>query len=96
MSAVDALLARHGLRWELYPYRIVVASHPGLIVQAGPGFDLSEQALKGARERALTTERKRRQRDRDRDRNVTPTAQYNASVGVLRAISGVDYLEQGF
>jgi len=71
-SAVDVLLARHGLRWELYPYRIVVDSHPHIIVQGGPHFDLRESALKDERERALARQRKRRQRAVHDSKNVTP------------------------
>jgi hypothetical protein len=84
MSAVDVVLARHGLRWELYPYRIVVDGHPHIIVQAGPQFDLRESALKGTRERALTAERKRRQRKRlstpKMSRSDGQTELYNPSI----------------
>jgi hypothetical protein len=82
MSVVDHVLCRHGLRWELYPYRIVVDTHPHLIVQDGPRFDLRESALKGARERALAAERKRRQRAVQNHRDVTSKEQYKAPIGV--------------
>ena len=39
MSVIDAVLSRYGLSWGLYPYRIVVMSHPHLIVQPGPSND---------------------------------------------------------
>ena len=81
-SEVCRLLWRHGLAWRVQPCRIVVGSHPHLLVQNGPVFDLSDQALKGARERVLATERKRRQRTHSAGlRNVTPKAQLDASVG---------------
>ena len=81
-SMVCRRLGRLGLGWRTWPYRIVVASHPYLIVQTGPGFDLRESVLRGARDRAFATERKRRQRRIERLRDVTPTAQDNASIGV--------------
>lgn len=62
MSIVDGVLARHGLKWELNPCRVVIVSHPDIVVQSGPGFDLREIVLRGARERALATEYKRKQR----------------------------------
>jgi hypothetical protein len=91
MSIVDHVLSRHGLRWELNPYRIVVGSNPHLIVQAGPSFDLRESALKVARERTLAAERKRRQRARlgasPMSREVAPTEQSKASIRGHLAIS---------
>ena len=48
MSVIDQVLFRYGLRWEMAPYRIVVNSHPHLIVQAGPHFDLRAWMLKGS------------------------------------------------
>jgi hypothetical protein len=89
-SYVCRLLGRYGLGWRTNPYHIVVATHPHLIVQPGPDFDLRESALKGARERTLATERKHRQRDRDSAQDVTPTEQDNASIGVPFAIPGVE------
>jgi hypothetical protein len=88
MSVIDQILSRYGLRWELNPYRIVVDSHPHLIIQIGPSFDLRDVALRGARERVLATERKRRQRSRGNTQDVTPTAQYKQSIGVRIGISG--------
>lgn len=90
MSIVDDVLNRYGLRWELHPYRIVIDSHPHLIVQAGPSFDLRESALKGARERTLAAERKRRQRAVERLTNVTPSSQYKPSIGGHLAGLGVE------
>jgi len=87
-SEVCLLLWRHGLAWRVQPCRIVVASHPHLVVQKGLSFDLREQTLKGARQRELSAERKRRQRVRDNTQEVTPTAQYNPPVEVHLAISG--------
>jgi hypothetical protein len=96
MSVLDEVLSRYGLRWELYPYRIVVKGYAHLIVQAGPSFDLRESALKGARERTLAAERKRRQRERFRglemSRQVVPTAQYNTPTEGHLAISGPENL----
>jgi hypothetical protein len=90
-SAVDAVLARHGLRWKLDPYRIVADGYPDVIVQAGSHFDLRESTLRGARERALTTDRKRRQRKRLRtpkmSRSDGPTEQYNPPIGNHLTIS---------
>lgn len=43
-SIVDLLLARYGLKWELNPCRIVVASRPDIVAQTGPRFDLREAA----------------------------------------------------
>ena len=94
-SYVCRLLGRFGLGWRTIPYCIVVASHPHLILQAGPGFDLRESELKGARDRALATERKRRQRDRDGVRDVTPTAQYSAVIQVPEAILGTQNVDPG-
>lgn len=95
MSIIDEVLSRYGLRWELNPYRIIIESHPHLIVQTGPSFDLRESALKGARERTLTAERKRRQRQRFRDfqmsRELTSTAQYNPSIEGHLTISGANF-----
>jgi hypothetical protein len=86
-SVVCRTLGRFGLGWRADPYRIVVGSHPHLVVQAGPSFDLRESALKGARQRALATERKRRQRAAVRLPDVTPMAQSTAakrgSIGIL-------------
>jgi hypothetical protein len=81
-SVVDEILSRHGLCWELHPYRIVVDNRPGLLVQAGPIFDLRESVLKGARLRALAAERKRRQRTRTpkMSRSDGPTEEYNPSI----------------
>jgi len=95
MSAVDMILARHGLRWELYSYRIVVDGHPHIIIQAGPQFDLRESVLQGVRERALAAERKRRQRDRLRSpkmsRSDGPTEQYSSSIqGQLTVLPSKD------
>jgi endogenous inhibitor of DNA gyrase (YacG/DUF329 family) len=61
-SVVCRALGRFGLSWRTNPYRIVVSSHPYLIVQAGPNFDLRDSELKRERKRSLATERKRRQR----------------------------------
>jgi endogenous inhibitor of DNA gyrase (YacG/DUF329 family) len=91
-SAVCKLLWRYGLAWRIQPYRIVVNSHPHLIVQAGPHFDVREPALKGARERILATERKRRQRAARSVRNVTRTAHYNPSIEVHRPDLGAKNL----
>ncbi len=90
MSAVDRLLWRYGLRWELYPYRIVVDTHPHLVVQPGPSFDLRDSALRGARERVLATQRKRKQRSIASLPDVTPTNQYRASIGGLFSIPAVE------
>jgi len=91
MSVIDTVLSRYGLSWGLHPYRIFVASHPHLTIQTGPTFDLREYALAGARERALTTERKRRQRQRfgslEMSRQPGLMEQYNAPVGGHLAIS---------
>ena len=89
-SLVCRRLGRLGLGWRTGPYRIVVASHPYLIVQTGPGFDLRESVLKGVRDRALATERKRRQRRAERLRDVTPMAQSNASIGGITGVLGVE------
>jgi len=96
-SAVCRLLCSHELAWRIQPYRIVVDTHPHLIVQAGPRFDLRKSALEGARERVLAAERKRRQRERFRglemSRQFTPTAQYNPPVEGHLAISGAENIE---
>ncbi len=89
-SVVCRALGRSGLGWRTSPYRIVVSSHPHLIVQAGPNFDLRESALKGKRERALATERKRRQRAAVSRSDVTPNEQSNAFIGRLFSISAVE------
>ncbi len=89
-SYVCRLLGRFGLGWRTNPYFIVVASHPHLVVQGGPNFDLRESELKGARGRTLSTERKRRQRVRDSVQDVTPTAKHNASIGVHIGVPGVE------
>jgi hypothetical protein len=84
MSVVNEVLSRYGLRWEVHPYRVVVDSHPHLIVQSGPNFDLRESALTGARECTLAADRKRRQRGRFRDlemsRQTCQTEQYNPPI----------------
>jgi hypothetical protein len=86
-NAVCRVLGRFGLGWGTNPYRIVMRSHPHLVVQAGPNFDLRESALKGQRERGLATERKRRQRRVERLRDVTLTAQDSASIGGTAGVS---------
>jgi endogenous inhibitor of DNA gyrase (YacG/DUF329 family) len=91
-SVVCQLLWRYGLAWRIQPYRIVVDTQPQLIVQAGPRFDLRNSVLKGARERALATERKRRQRAVHRLRDVTPTTQYNAPIAADSGDLGVENL----
>jgi len=88
-SEVCRHLSGHGLAWRVQPYRIVVNSHPHLILQAGPRFDLSESVLKGARERALATERKRRQRAAGSLQDVTLNGQSNASIGRSFSIPAV-------
>ena len=80
-SEVCRLVWRHGLAWRVQPCRIVVGSHPHLVIQEGPHFDLRAQALKGARERAMAAERKRRQRGLGSSQDVTPTPQYKPSIG---------------
>ena len=80
MSVIDRVLNRYGLRWAASPYRIVVNSHPHLIVQAAPHFDLRETVLKGARDRVLAAERKRRQRTIRNPKNVTRKEQYKAPI----------------
>ena len=96
-SLVCRRLGRLGLGWRPWPYRIVVASHPYLIVQTGPGFDLRESVLRGARDRALATERKRGQRARLRtspmSRDVTPTAQHSAAIQVSETVLGAKKVE---
>jgi len=91
-SEVCRLLWSHGLAWRVQPYCIVVDTHPHLIVQAGPRFDLRESVLEGARERVLAAERKRRQRERFRglemSRQVMPTAQYSAVIQGSEAVLG--------
>jgi len=93
-SDVCKLLGRYELAWRTYPYRIVVLSHPHLVVQAGPRFDLREAALKGARKRALAAERKRRQRQRfntsPESRQVTQTEQYKPPIGAPFELPGVE------
>jgi endogenous inhibitor of DNA gyrase (YacG/DUF329 family) len=89
-SEVCRSLWRHVLAWRVQPYRIVVASHPHLIVQDGPSFDLRDQALKGARDRELAAERKRRQRRRANISDVTLTTQHSSSIRVPFVISGVE------
>ena len=89
-SMVCRRLGRLGLGWRTQPYRVVVASHPHLIVQTGPRFDLRESVLKGARDRALATERKRKQRRVERLQDVTPTAEHTASIGAPFVIPGVE------
>ena len=79
-SEVCRLLWRHGLAWRIDPYRVVVSTHPHLIVQSGPRFDLRESALLGAKQRVLETDRKRRQRVAARAQNVPPTERYNPSI----------------
>ncbi len=85
-SAVCRLLGRRKLSWKIKPCRIVVDGRPNLIVQSEPHFDLRESALRGARERALETNRKRRQRAAAKLRNVPPTAQYKPSITDLSEI----------
>ena len=96
-SLVCRRLGRLGLDWRPWPYRIVVASHPYLIVQAGPGFDLRESVLRGARDRALATERKRGQRARLRtspmSRAVTPTEQHSAVIQGPDDLLGVEKIQ---
>ena len=74
-----------------------MASHPYLIVQTGPGFDLRESVLRGARDKAFATERKRRQRVRLRtspmSREVTPTVQHSAVIQGSEAVLGVEKTE---
>jgi endogenous inhibitor of DNA gyrase (YacG/DUF329 family) len=98
-SEVCRLLWSHGLAWRIQPYRIVVDTHPHLIVQAGPRFDLRESVLEGTRERVLAAERKRRQRERFRSpemsRQVTPTTQYNPPIEGDLAILGPNNCEAG-
>jgi hypothetical protein len=89
-SVVCRALGCFGLGWKTNPYRIVVGSHPHLVVQAGPSFDLRELVLKGARERALATERKRRQRAGGSLPDVTPNKQSNASISRSFSIPRVE------
>src|SRR5262249_34009259 len=90
-SEVCRLLNRYGLGWRINPCRIVVKSHPHLIVQEGPQFDLQESVLRGARERVLAAERKRRQRIKVQ--NVTSTEQYNAPIQKSIAVSAIKNAE---
>jgi hypothetical protein len=96
-SAVCKLLWQYGLDWRIQPYRIIVGTHPHLIIQTGPVFDLRDAALKGARERTLATERKRGQRARLRtspmSRAVTPTAQHSAVIQGSDAVLGAEKVD---
>ena len=92
-SDVCRLLWRYGLAWQTNPYQIVVRSHPHLVVQTGPNFDLREPALRHARERVLATERQRKHRATARvemSRIVTPAEQFNTLIQGPSLISGVE------
>jgi hypothetical protein len=88
-SEVCRLLWRHGLAWRIQPYRVVIGTHPHLIVQSGPRFDLRESALLGAKQRALEADRKHRQRATAKVRNVPSTEQYKPSIQGSFSILGV-------
>lgn len=48
---IDTILARHKLVWKLNPYRIEDVN--GLIIQAGPHFDVRAEAVKYSIQRAI-------------------------------------------